>query len=642
MNSTIRVESISIYLLGENTQFGAILRPFPSFTVDRSGAFVIAEVGINHSGSYEIAQDLIKKVSNAGADAVKFQYRNLDRTYSKTRNEIGDEILGEEINRNYLDCMKIAKLVEYAHSLDIFCGISFFTHEDINDFGSGIEIFDFFKVPSPELTNLKLIKELMNLRKFVFISTGAHSEYEITQTFESLPRTGWMPMHCVSNYPTHLENAKLGYLTYIQNKWNMKVGFSSHDSEWALIVGALALGACAIERHITADKSAVGLDHSSSSDLIEFSRICAIAKSTRKIFSGNSERVANQGELINLQNLGRSYFAKRDLVFGEELKLEDFEYRSPRIGLGYLDFQKFMGKSLQRSVNAGEALSIIHFDQPTFLSREVSNFARKLKISIPVRVHDYQKIREEIASGFYEFHLSYTEVRELETLLFVNPEDTISIHLPDYVSPNLLFDPFSMKAEQRELSLKLLAKVKKLVLEYQDVTGDQIIIVASCSNVWENRDRFYEQHSELSRNMKSVGITMCFQWLPPRAWYFGGTIELTVFNQNEDAKEVLKRELPICMDTSHLLLGANYFNFDSKRLIELVSRNIIHAHISEAYGNDGEGMQFGTGEDSSTRLILDICDLNIIKVIEVWQGHVNNFAGFKVALLRLKELYESR
>jgi hypothetical protein len=135
---------------------------------------------------------------------------------------------------------------------------------------------------------------------------------------------------------------------------------------------------------------------------------------------------------------------------------------------------------------------------------------------------------------------------------------------------------------------------------------------------------------------------MCYQWLPPLAWYFGGSSKITVFNKNEDAEEVLKRELPICMDTSHLLLGANYFNFDPKTLVSRISPNIIHSHISDASGIDGEGMPFGSGEESNTRLILDICDLDIIKVIEVWQGHINNFEGFKVALFKLKELYESQ
>ncbi len=640
-NQLIRLKYQSLLISG-HYRFGAILIPFASFVTNDRGAIVIAEMGINHFGNFEIAKKIVENAKISGADAIKFQYRNLSRTYSKSRNEIGDEIVGDEINFNYLGCGQIIELMDYAHSLDIYAGISFFTHEDISDFGSGIENFDFFKIPSPELTNFKLIKEVMSLKKFVFISTGGHNEYEIVQIFESLPKTGWMPMHCVSNYPTHIKNAKLGYLTHLQNKWGMPVGFSSHDTEWAITVGALALGAKVIERHITSDKKGVGLDHSSSSDYVELAKICSLAKSSKEIFSGNSDRVANQGELINLQNLGRSYYAVRDLNSGKKLQSEDFEYRSPKIGLGHLEFKKFLGKFFLRDVFEGEPLSLNHFIAPTILSKEVSDFARTHKISIPVRVHDYEKIRSEFDTGFYEFHLSYTEVSELKNLLFVDSSDTISIHLPDYINPNLLFDPFSKNSEQKHLSAKVLSKVKNLVSEYQEKTNKKIIVVGSFSNVWENSKEFYDQHSDLAKSMESDGLTLCFQWLPPLAWYFGGSISTSVFNKMQDTYEVLNRGLLICMDTSHLLLGATYFDFDPKKLVTLLSPNIIHSHISDASGIDGEGMPFGIGKESNTQLILDVCDLDIIKVIEVWQGHVNNFEGFKVALMKLKELYEAR
>ena len=180
------------------------------------------------------------------------------------------------------------------------------------------------------------------------------------------------------------------------------------------------------------------------------------------------------------------------------------------------------------------------------------------------------------------------------------------------------------------------------MFEYQEKTNKKIIIVGSFSNVWENSKEFYDQHSDLAKSLESDGLTLCFQWLPPLAWYFGGSISMSVFNKMQDAYEVLNRGLPICMDTSHLLLGATYFDFDPKKLVTLLSPNMIHSHISDASGIDGEGMPFGIGKESNTQLILDVCDLDIIKVIEVWQGHVNNFEGFKVALMKLKELYEAR
>lgn len=605
-------------------------------------AIVIAEIGINHSGDFEIAKDIVLNSRKAGATAVKFQYRNLARAYSKSRNEIGDAIVGDEIIRNFLDVNQIINLAEYAHEIGLYAGISFFVNDDITDFSSQIEIFDFFKIPSPEMTNLELILELINLDKFVFISTGAHSENEIENTFSYLPKDGWMPMHCVSNYPTIASNAKLGYLSYLQNRWNIPVGFSSHDEEWPIIVGAIALGAKVVERHITHDKNTIGLDHSTSSDFIEFSKICTLARQSQEIFSGNSQRVANQGELINLQNLGRSYYAKREIKSGEAIVSDDFEYRAPRIGLGYQDFQNAKGKLVLEDLKMGSVLTSSHLIVPIQITKEVSSFARSHKISIPVRVHDYKKIREELVTGYYELHLSYTEVNELENLFFINNEDSISIHLPDYVSPNMLVDPYSNNLDQRDASLEIISKVVRLVSEYQHKTRRKILVVGSFSRVWGSNDIFYDNHAELLKSIESAGVTMCFQWLPPIAWYFGGSTKIDVFNQQKDAKEIVSRGLPICLDTSHLLLGANYFKFDARELVSAISSNVIHAHISDAVGIDGEGMPFGTGPISNTNLILDICDLDIVKVIEVWQGHANNFEGFKLAILKIKELHEER
>ena len=109
---------------------------------------VLAEIGINHSGDYQIAKELILDAKNSGACGVKFQYRNLDRVYSKQNHEIGDSIIGEEIKLNFLSIENIMLLTEFAHQLGLLVGISFFIDEDVIDFKKEIDKFDFFKVPS--------------------------------------------------------------------------------------------------------------------------------------------------------------------------------------------------------------------------------------------------------------------------------------------------------------------------------------------------------------------------------------------------------------------------------------------------------------------------------------------------------------
>ena len=270
---------------------------------------IIAEIGINHNGSFDTAQKLILNSKYANIDSVKFQYRNLESAYSTHANrEIGDEILISQIKENYLNPEEILKLTEYAHSMGMAVGISFFNSNDINDFRTAISLFNFFKLPSAELTNSNLIQNLLKTNKHLYISTGAHSEIEIENAFKDLPKNNWTPLHCISNYPAKSENSKLGYIKYLSKRWKRDIGYSSHDEFWEICLLALANGATVVERHITLDKSSKGLDHSSSSTPDEFKRLAEIAKNFKNIERGNNERVPNQGERLNRQNLGRSYF----------------------------------------------------------------------------------------------------------------------------------------------------------------------------------------------------------------------------------------------------------------------------------------------------------------------------------------------
>ncbi len=224
---------------------------------------IIAEIGINHDGSLDKAAALVIAASAAGVHAVKFQYRNLDNAYSSgSSREIGDEILLREIRKAFLPPEQLLALARLSREHGLEVGISFFDVQDIQDFGASVAEFDFFKMPSAELTNAPLIDALMALDRHLYISTGCHTETEIEAAFTRLPKAGWSPMHCISNYPLSLQNARLGYIKYLGRRWNCDVGYSSHDDHWEACLLAMQLGADVIERHITLDRLSEGLDHS--------------------------------------------------------------------------------------------------------------------------------------------------------------------------------------------------------------------------------------------------------------------------------------------------------------------------------------------------------------------------------------------
>lgn len=600
----------------------------------------IAEIGINHDGLYSKAKDLIFLASQTGADCVKFQYRNLSNAYNTSANEIGDEILSDEINRNYLSPVQIKDLIRYAKSLSLSVGISFFQIDDICDFEENIEDFDFFKIPSAELMNLELIHALLNFKKHLYISLGAHNETEIDSILSSLPKKGWTPMHCVSNYPVALDNPSLGYLKYLKNKWGTDVGYSSHDSNWEVCLLAIQLGASVIERHITHDCSADGLDHSSSSNPQQFAKLVQFSNAIDNISKGNMPRVTNQGELLNRQNLGKSFYSKKDFRIGDKITFDDLLYRSPCIGLNKSNIHKYIDKPLMKSVTQNQILSPGLFKKANTLSDHAIDVARTLGLTIPVRLHDYEVMRKSFPINSYEFHLSYKEADASVSKKNLIGNTKYSVHLPDYISSTQLIDPFSSDPIQKKESLILLEKVVNFASRLQEISKQCVPIVGSFSVVHSNRQDYYESYKQLIRTLSGDTVEIMPQWLPPIAWYFGGSVNLHVMNHPDDISYIKQHDLSICMDICHLILGNNYYNNADDLILNELNDKIKHIHIADASGIDGEGLDIGEGETKNKSLIKKSLAYDCMKVIEVWQGHLDYGYGFYKAINKLVELYE--
>jgi sialic acid synthase SpsE len=596
---------------------------------------IIAEIGINHNGEKNIARQLIHAASVAGVQCIKFQYRNIDRIYLSNKNEIGDEILDTEIRRSYLSPSDLNELCAYGKSFGLEVGISFFIVEDINDFDDGLSNYDFFKVPSPELKNVELINSLLSLGRSVYISTGAHDEQAIEETFHALNGGNWNPFHCISNYPTELFNSRLSYLKYLQKKWNRLVGYSSHESDWRACIAALALGARWIERHITLDKAMDGLDHSTSSTPEEFADLVIYAKYADAMLDGDGPRVANQGERMNLQNLGRSYHIIKPIQAGSLLLDDAVSYRSPATGIGKDQIKHFFGKKLLREGCVGQPLSESLFAVAPELTREQIEFLNKKKVSLPARFHDLPKLRETFPIQNFEMHLSYTELSsQIDESLF-SAGERYSIHLPDYISSTELINPFSKNISIKERSVKIYENTLALATHLSKLTGVRVPLVSSLSVVDDGIGNFYKNCKTLTNKYSDAGIELTYQTLPPFAWYFGGSIPLNAYCSPDDWAYIAEMEIPITLDLSHLIMGCNYYHANLKSAIDQLLPTTKHIHLSLADGVDGEGVGFSELSDQNKELILQILSLPHVKVIEVWQGHLNEFMGFRDSIMQL-------
>jgi sialic acid synthase SpsE/sugar phosphate isomerase/epimerase len=610
---------------------------------------VIAELGINHDGDLDQASKLISAAKDAGCWGVKFQYRNLDRAYffdktkpSSENSEIGDEIVRAEVMRNHLSPKEISELAGFAKKIGLEVGISFFIVEDFDDFTElQHELFDFYKIPSAELLNTELIQKLLNTSKLVLISLGMHSEEEITGVLEGIQyHKNWIPMHCVSNYPVATHNARLGYLSYLKDKWNRPVGYSSHDLNWESSILALGLGATVIERHLTLDKQAAGLDHSSSSTPGEFSKLVQFASGYDLMSLGNGPRLSNQGELLNRQNLGRSFFARRTLPAASQIKRSDFEYTSPMTGVDYQTFQLFEGKPLVKELSQGGVLTLGHLERQDFeLTISEVEFAKEKKLSVPVRLRDFVLVSKEIPIGSFEFHLSFEEVFRNDQFVDVKLGQRFSVHSPDYIDSQNLIDPFSEDQKVKAKSLECLERVVAFAEMLSQKSGNSVPIVNSLSSRTLSREMFYSETRDLFSRLSSDKTPMTIQWLPPFAWYFGGSIRLEQVNDESDVEFLKKYDIPVTMDSSHLIMCRNFNELDAMSVIDELKDQILHCHISDAEGIDGEGTGFENFTGRNSDIFSSLFALDTQRVIEVWQGHLNGNEGFKAAIRQLSKCF---
>jgi sialic acid synthase SpsE len=590
---------------------------------------VIAEIGINFGGDINVAKDLILQASRSGCWGVKFQFRNLE-TFYFVDNEIGDAMVRNEIEKNHLTFARIFELQNYSNNLGLAFGMSFFRKDDLDFYLRNVEDPDFYKVPSAECMNTPLVDALLQRSRRVLISTGGHIIGDVLAQYSSDKYTDLVILHCIANYPVDLGIQNLSKIKKIAE--THQAGYSSHDVDYEVCIAAIALGAQWIERHLTKDKNGSGLDDSSSSIEKEMSLICKFANFSDGLL-GEPDALPNQGEILNMQNLGTGLYLKHNVKASAILSEKDYQIAAPKKGLSPGEFEKnFKGKKIKQDLQKGAPLTERSFLEPIKrLSVEELTKAKHKKLTIPVRAHDLEIMRKSIGTGCYEFHLSYEEVLSDDIEAVVNScksNEIYSIHLPDYIPGNRIFDPLSTDKEISELSKKVLQRTERLSEKLEQLTSTVVPIVGSFSqrNIMSHEDFFDRLCSEVINISRQ---TIYPQWLPVNAWYFGGTVKLDVFNNEKYINMIEKYDIKICLDICHVILSANSNGASYNEWLARLMPFSGHLHLAEAIGEDGEGLPLGTGLPVDYSKILNSEDM---KVIEVWQGHFDEGYGFKQAV----------
>jgi len=341
-------------------------------STNNSETYIIAEIGSNFNGSLELAKKSIKSAADCGANAVKFQtfkadefIADKDLTYTYFDNA------GNKITESQYDMFKRLelknewhyKLAQYSNSL----GVDFFSSAaDTNAVDLLIDLkVPFIKFASEDLINVNLLEYAAKKNYPVILSTGMANEFEISNAVNIFSRhdsSKIILLHCVSQYPTKLENAALNRISALKEKYDYIVGYSDHTEGWLAPVLAVAIGAKVIEKHFTIDKNLEGPDHKMSSNPTEFSEMVRMIRMTEKttgIKTLNYQSVEQNART----EFRRSIVAKENLKKGTVLTENMLAYKRPGNGLKPYEKNLILNKKLNTDIEKNQQIflnSVIH------------------------------------------------------------------------------------------------------------------------------------------------------------------------------------------------------------------------------------------------------------------------------------------
>jgi len=328
--------------------------------------FIVAEVGVNHNGCLKTAKELIDTASSCGADAVKFQSYVTEDLVAKFAEKANYQKLNSNSKESQFEMLKRYELSEedhyrlfdYCNKKDIIFMSSPF---DLKSLDMLINLgVDIIKIPSGEITNYPLLREIGKSNKQTILSTGMSTIEEIKCAINLLTQNGTeigniSILHANTMYPTPFNDVNLNVLKSIKKKFNTKVGYSDHTQGIEVSIAAVALGAEIIEKHITLDRKFKGPDHSSSLDPAGF---CDLVKSIRHIESafGSSQKQVSDSERENIRIARKSVFSKRKILKGEVFSEANLTTKRPGGGISPMHWEKIIGKRATKFYNTDEMI----------------------------------------------------------------------------------------------------------------------------------------------------------------------------------------------------------------------------------------------------------------------------------------------
>ena len=326
---------------------------------------IIAEVGVNHNGNYNIAKKLVDEAKRCGADIVKFQTFNPQKLASKyavmadyqKRNLDIEESQEDMLSKLTLRKEEYIELANYCETIGIKFLSTPFEVESIH-FLNGLQ--DMWKIPSGEITNYPYLVEIAKTGKAVILSTGMSTLQEVDEALEVLRKndSGDVTLlHCTTNYPTPMRDVNLNAMLTLKEHCNCRVGYSDHTEGIEVPIAAVAMGAEVIEKHFTLDRNMEGPDHKASLEPNELKEMVDAIRNIEEAL-GDGNKIPSKTEKANIPIVRKSIIASRHIKKGEFLTEDTLTTKRPGTGINPMKWNEVIGTKAIRDFEEDELVEI--------------------------------------------------------------------------------------------------------------------------------------------------------------------------------------------------------------------------------------------------------------------------------------------
>jgi N,N'-diacetyllegionaminate synthase len=331
---------------------------------------IIAEAGVNHNGSIELAKQLVDKAVEAGVDYIKFQTFKASKLVTKTAKqaEYQQKNIGKEDDSQFQMLKKLELTHEDHEILIAYCkekGIKFFSTafdfdsiEYLHSLNLGL-----WKIPSGEVTNYPFLKRIAAYNEKTILSTGMCEMADVRAAVEALYRNGLskenlLLLHCNTEYPTPFGDVNLKAMEALRKEFGVEVGYSDHTKGIEVPIAAVALGASVIEKHFTLDRNMEGPDHKASLEPDELKAMVSAIRNIEKAVGGDGTKHVSKSERKNIAIARKSIVAAKGIKKGEILTEENITVKRPGTGISPMCWEEVIGTKAIRDFAEDEIIEL--------------------------------------------------------------------------------------------------------------------------------------------------------------------------------------------------------------------------------------------------------------------------------------------